>query len=68
MGKISEIDIGNKKGLRQNTVVLFKCPFINRRKEFNNASIKQIKDGIIQSGIFYRRTVYPVPHGEQSIS
>ena len=25
-----------------------------RRKEFNNASIKQIKDGIIQSGIFYR--------------
>lgn len=25
-----------------------------RRKESDNASIKQIKDGIIQSGIFYR--------------
>lgn len=34
----------------------------SERKEFNNASIKQIKDGIIQSGIFYRRTVYPVLH------
>ena len=38
------------------------------RKEFNNASIEQIKDGVIQSGAFYRREVYPVPHGEQLIS
>lgn len=31
-------------------------------KGFNNANIKQIKNGIIQSGIFYRRAVYPVLH------
>ena len=28
----------------------------------DNASIKQIKNGVIQSRIFYRRAVYPVPY------
>lgn len=40
-----------------------RSPFFNV-----HASIKQIKDGIIQSGIFYRRAICPVPYGEQLIS
>jgi hypothetical protein len=47
------------RSLLENTkdCLKYSSPFLlsKNRKGFNNASIKQIKDGIIQSGIFYRQ-------------